>query len=357
MSFAKMVVVGFLIACVPFQLQAGDDSPKLEIYGGYSSLWADLSLQPDAMSFQPYYFNESNLMFGNLILSLPALHGLMNPPKLQHLPGFEISSTYNINKWLGIEAAYQRHAGERLVNHKVTYLNYTNSGDFITTISNIPINVNQAKPIAPEIYDSRNLGDSNTQAEGFGTADTVRTTFLIGPRFTWHTKSRFAPFAHFQLGVSQLKSSNYQMKYTFNSIYHEFDANRTLKEIQTWGIQGKITGDHSSLGLAVSCGGGLDYRVNNLLSVRLLQADYLATRNSFMYNFADHFTSDINDYVYTIVSISQGEYNVNNQPIYSDYTQETRQRVIYSGTRTFSYSVPHQFLNNIKLSAGIVFTF
>ena len=80
------------------------------------------------------------------------------------------------------------------------------------------------------------------------------------------------------------------------------------------------------------------------------------TKNGFKYNYSDNYSSDITDSKYTVVSVFQG-YNVYNQPIYADYNQVTTQEVIYSGTRSFSYSVPRQFLNNIKISAGIVFKF
>ncbi|HVN78500.1 MAG TPA: hypothetical protein VMW38_05835 [Terriglobia bacterium] len=359
MSLIKTLVVLLCVVVLSLPLQAADFD-KFEVYGGFSYLWNDVTANPGVGSFQPYYFNESNLFFGSLILFLPLYHTLTNPSGFQGLHGFEVSGTYNFKKWLGVEVGYQRHSGEQVMDQNLQSLSYSNTGYFITTVTSVPVNPTQGGPVLPTTNEYDIPANSHTDATGFGTANLTRNTILIGPKFSWRSSSKFTPFAHVQFGVSQYKRNNLKMNYTVSSVYNEYSldaaGNSNLVEKQTWDLTGKLTkGEFSNLGFAMSVGGGVDWKITKRLSVRLIQADYMPTRHGFDYKYTDDFTSDISDYKYKIVQILQG---ISDQgPVYADYVQETRQRVIYSGTRDFSYSVPHQFLHNIRLSAGVVFRF
>jgi hypothetical protein len=350
------VVLGMVVLTLP--LQAADVS-KFEVYGGFSYLWADVNANPGVNSFQRYYFNESNLMFGDLINTVSLFHSLTNSPGNQPLPGFEISGTYNWKKWLGVEFGYQRHSGEQVIDQNIPYLDYENMGYFIITETATPVSATQGFPVLPTKTEFVIPANSTTSAAGFGTATLTRDTWLAGPKFSWRNKSKFTPFAHVQFGVSQFKRKDFKMKYSIDSEYHEYNVDSSgknfLTQKQTFSLQGNLTGDFSNVGFAMSFGGGLDWQISKRLSVRLIQADYMPTRNGFNYKYTDGFTSDISDYAYEIVSILQG-YSAEG-PIYADYNKETRERVIYTGTRAYGYSVPNQFLNNMKVSAGIVFHF
>ena len=368
MLFARIPFMLLCVAILSVPLQA-EDFNKFEVYGGFSYLWNDVNANPGVNSFQQYYFNESNLYFGNIILFLPLYHSLTNPPRFQGLPGFEVSGTYNFNKWLGVEAGFQRHSGQQVLNQTLHYFDYNNTGLFSTTITQTPVDPNHGSPQLPTTNSYSNAANSTTDASGFGTADLSRNTFLVGPKFTLRSRSRFAPFAHIQFGVTQYKRNNFIMRYSINSLGEEYSVddkgNKNLLEKVTYDLKGKLTdGKISNLGFAMSVGGGIDLNVNKRISIRLIQADYLPTRHRFNYKYRDDSTSDISDYTYTTVQVVQGPadppgsgncQNGNSQCY--DYTQETQNRVTYTGWRHFSYSVPSQFMNNLKLSAGIVIKF
>lgn len=355
MPFRRFAFILACMLCCFNSAQAGD-FPRFEIFGGYSSFWSGMSTTPGSDSFQRYYFNESPLMFGDLNLALPLYHRLMNPPSLQHIKGFEVSGAYNITEWFGIEASYMRHSGEQVFDQSFQVFDYANRGRFITTISSTPLNVNQGFPITPTTSESRNTAKSVTKAAGFGTADLTRSTFLVGPRFSLRWHRRIIPFAHVQLGISKIERKNFSMKYSFNSDYKEYDAAGTyIAEQQTYAINGKFSGNVNDLGVVLSFGGGMDLNINKRISLRLIQADYVPTRNRFAYELKDDFESDISDYKYKTISVLQDTTEVG--PIYADYNQETRLRVIYAGERKFQYAVPSQFMHNLKLSAGLVFKF
>jgi hypothetical protein len=295
-------------------------------------------------------------MFGDLNLGLPLYHSLMNPSKFQHFPGFEVAGTYNLNKWLGIDVSYQHNSGKQIIDQTLQLFDYTNTGRFITTVSSTPTNVNQGFPITPNSSEFQNSANSKTKASGFGTGEVARNTFLVGPRLSYRKYDRITPFAHIQFGLSRFERKNFKMKYAFSSEYNEYDAAGTyLAARQTYDIAGTFEGNTKSTGFAMSFGGGLDLKINKRISLRLIQADYLATRNRFTYKYKDNFSSDISDYTYKIVSVFQNYSD--SGPVYADYNQETRQRVIYSGERNLQYSTPSQFMNNIKLTAGIVIRF
>jgi len=363
MSFARMLFALLCVAVLSAPVQAADFD-KFELYGGFSYLWNSVNANPGANSFQPYYFNESNLFFGEINLFLPLYHSLTNPSGFQGLPGFEVSGAYNFRNWFGVEFAYQRHSGQQVLNQKLQYLNYDNMGNFSVTITQTPVNPTQGGPQLPTTTEYAYPANSKTEAVGFGTADLTRNTFLIGPKFAWRSNSRLTPFAHALFGVSLYKRNNLKMDYSAYSEYNEYnyDNYSTLAARQTFDLKGTLTkGEFSNMGFAMSIGGGVDLKMTKRLSIRLIQADYVPTRHGFNYKYTDDSTSDISYYTYTTVLIPiSGDLtgscdNPNTTCAY--YTQETRNRVKYTGTRNFSYSVPHQFLNNIKLSAGVVVKF
>jgi hypothetical protein len=338
------------MASMSLPLNAADYS-RFEIFTGYSFLGADMSLSPGNNSYQQYYYDEA------MFASIPFYHTLTNPSDMERYSGFDISGTYNINKWLGIDVGFQRQSGRQVISHAVQYLGYQNQGSKIMTISEVPVVLGDGGPIAPLKYESEYASESTTTAIGFGTADYTHDSILIGPRFSLRTKSRFTPYGHIQIGVSRIKSNDFQLKYSVNRDYREYDSSTNdLNSRVTNSSQGKLTGDHKNVGFVMSLGGGIDWKINKWMSLRLIQADYLMERYGRNYKYSDNYSADVSNYTYAIVS-ELVDYDTFGNPYYANYLKETKQTTVNNGTRKFSYSVPRQSMNHLKLSAGIVFRF
>ncbi len=78
--------------------------------------------------------------------------------------------------------------------------------------------------------------------------DGTLSTYLFGPRFSYRSYHHFKPFAETLFGVAHAGAS----------------------------IAGGANGSQNAFAMAI--GGGVDYRINNRLSLRPLQVDYLLTR-------------------------------------------------------------------------------
>ncbi len=80
-----------------------------------------------------------------------------------------------------------------------------------------------------------------------GVTDWKQTSFLFGPQFTYRGESRLSPFGRFGIGAVHVPD-NYV-----------------------------VAGNPAATKWAYSFGGGADVRVNNHLSVRAAQVDYIRT--------------------------------------------------------------------------------
>jgi outer membrane immunogenic protein len=78
--------------------------------------------------------------------------------------------------------------------------------------------------------------------------DGTLSTYLFGPRISYHRDRRITPFAEVLFGVAHAGAS----------------------------IAGGTAGSQNAF--AMTIGGGVDYRINHRLSLRPLQVDYLMTR-------------------------------------------------------------------------------
>jgi opacity protein-like surface antigen len=87
----------------------------------------------------------------------------------------------------------------------------------------------------------------NGDVRGTGTTGTL-TTYMFGPRVTLRSWRRLTPFGQTLFGFGRGTSD----------------------------VSGVLTGNQNAFAMAV--GGGVDYKINNRLSVRPLQVDYLLTR-------------------------------------------------------------------------------
>lgn len=90
-------------------------------------------------------------------------------------------------------------------------------------------------------------GYHNGDVRGTGMTGTL-TTYMFGPRVTLRSFHKITPFAQTLFGFGRGTSD----------------------------VSGTLTGNQNAFAMAV--GGGVDYKINNRLSVRPLQVDYLLTR-------------------------------------------------------------------------------
>lgn len=91
---------------------------------------------------------------------------------------------------------------------------------------------------------------------GFFKLDTDQFTYTFGPRVTFRNKTRFTPFAHA----------------LFGGAHQRVETNITLNGVNL---------SSSDDSFAMALGGGMDLRINRILSLRLAQIDYRPTRFGF----------------------------------------------------------------------------
>jgi opacity protein-like surface antigen len=143
-----------------------------------------------------------------------------------NMHGGEVSVTGNFTRYLGIEAAYSGHAG---------------------SVSSDQLELPPG-PIFP--------GGPFVSFD----ADSRLHTFLAGPKLALRG-SRVTPYAHALFGVAH---TNGDADITF------FDAGDQI---------GSVFSQHfSETGFGMALGGGVDLKVTDHVSVRLVQADYLRTQ-------------------------------------------------------------------------------
>ena len=140
--------------------------------------------------------------------------------------GGEVSVTGNLNKYFGIEGAYSGHVGS-------------------TGSDLLKLPPGAVFPGGPFVHFD---------------ADSAVHTFLAGPKFTYRG-GRVSPYVHALFGAAR----------TSGVVEIEFRDNVT-------GIGGISTARFSETGFGMAIGGGLDVRLTDRVSLRLVQVDYLRTQ-------------------------------------------------------------------------------
>lgn len=98
--------------------------------------------------------------------------------------------------------------------------------------------------------------------------DGTLSTYLFGPRFSYHHFRRITPFGEVLFGVGHAGTA------VFNLAGIDSSQNGVA-----FSNAGNVFSTASSQNaFAMTVGGGVDYRVSNRLSVRVAQVDYLLTR-------------------------------------------------------------------------------
>jgi hypothetical protein len=167
------------LLCLPFTAFA-QETPQVEVFGGFTYVTSG---------------DDDTTGSGS---------GFVIDPT--NLKGWHASATYNVNKWLGVEADFS------------------------------------------QSYKSKDLTVSSVAYE----TNAKLFTYHVGPKFTYRA-SKFQPFAHALIGGTR---GDYSVESA--SARSELDTN-----------------DFSTI-----VGGGLDIPLNSRISVRAIQADWLAINSS-----------------------------------------------------------------------------
>ena len=211
----SVFVLFFVLLAVPVFAQ---DFPKVEVFGGYSLMRADVPIEDLEISEGDIYIPELG--------DFATISNLDTSKFLKK--GFTGSFTYNITSAVGIEANF-RYVKDDIVNFDLTYQGQTVSAGI------------KLRDIA--------LG--------------------AGPKFTYRNSSPLTPFAHALVGFDDVKL-NASASFAGNSIDEEVDS-------------------HTGFGLTL--GGGLDVSISEIITIRLIQADYYMsnhfedTQNNFLLSF------------------------------------------------------------------------
>lgn len=212
-----------LLAAVMMMAVSGsalaEDFPQWEVFGGYSLLNMDMNPTSNL-----YYMEYG---------------GFMGDMESDFIPGFEISATRNLNRWLGVEGSFSGHLGT--FNSKTTddythvYGASTETGTFSTSVA----------------------------------ADVRRYTVLAGPQFSFRKNSVVRPFAHALFGIARITPQDMAIS----------ESDQWVDSLEgpgsyTSNLTTKLKGN---TGFAMALGGGLDLKAGDNVAVRLVQLDYLPT--------------------------------------------------------------------------------
>ncbi len=162
----KLAVCVVFLSVLPLSAMA-QDTPKAELFGGYSYLRA-------------------------------------NDPIGLNLNGWNASISANVNNWLGIAADFSGHYGTP------SFFGFTPPVGLETNIH----------------------------------------SFLFGPRFSARGHGNVVPFGHALFGISRGHADIFGINFSDSSF-------------------------------AMAFGGGVDFKLNDAIAIRLIQADYIQTRFAF----------------------------------------------------------------------------
>jgi len=162
------------------------------------------------------------------------------PERLQPIDGFNASITRNLNRWAGI------------------------TGDFSGYYSDAGIKTH---------------------------------TLLAGPQLSFRQPHGIAPYLHALFGASYQSATRQApiIEGAFGT------PGALLPPLPVSSIHG-LSGGHTSFAMAF--GGGVDYNINRLLSLRLVQADYLRQRFAFKQGFAADFCTSTTTISCTVIPIA-----------------------------------------------------
>ena len=95
---------------------------------------------------------------------------------------------------------------------------------------------------------------------------------MAGPRFTYRKSKRITPFGHFLVGANRFELTQKPLKCTL------LGTDCLSAKKQEWAFDDDVFDHTLRTGISIAGGGGLDLNVNKTFSIRLIQADYVASR-------------------------------------------------------------------------------
>ena len=191
-------------------IAGAQDFPKAEIFGGYSLMRLG---------------GENFSGFLDEISGPNAPEGVTTSRWLKK--GFDASLTYNLNRYLGIEAAFQYNTG-RIMKFRGIVEQYP--GDPIGYAYNAHIDANDF-------------------------------SFAVGPKIAYRKARGITPFAHVLVGVNRVKLT------PALTVDGENVTDQFREEI---GVD-----KDADTGFGLIAGGGIDLNINKSFAIRPIQFDYL----------------------------------------------------------------------------------
>lgn len=275
----RRIILSFLIF-VLFSISGyGQDISKYEIYGTYSS--RRVANPDDSISLTP---------IGGSTISISG-----DEERYRYLGGFKAGIAYNLNPYIGI-------VGEFGLNFSREFLLQTSIED-----THWAWNVERT---------------TLQQTDAF----LRKYTLLAGPRFSINLLKRLRPFAHFMIGLDR------------NSFY----SNQSYEVVQTSNIFGNETtrryGGNITVNrrivdsLAIAVGGGLDLRISNRISIRMIDIEVLNSRET------------------------PRQYTAQAKGIES-YGPPYNYEMYFEGSDTAFGSLEDKYMSNVRFSLGAVFHF
>jgi len=204
----KLVYVVFLMFLTA-GMAAAQDFPKVEIFGGYSLMkigGSDINELYDYWETAPDEYSPCTSKWFKT--------------------GLNASSTFNLNEFFGIEAAFQYNRGTMF---EISYSDSMDDLDF----------------------------NAKQKASLF--------SFMAGPRFAFRGNERITPFGHFLLG------------FTYTSLTPEGSCMQDGSDCFDDLMEEAQIFEDTDTGFTFAAGGGLDVNVTNVFAVRVIQFDYIVS--------------------------------------------------------------------------------
>jgi opacity protein-like surface antigen len=216
-SSIKKVLLAMLFSISATSFSFGQDAPQFEFFGGYSYMYSDMDGEADTS-----------------LISVTGDDHL-------NLNGFNASGTFYFSKYVGITADVAGHYGK---------------ADIRTTVT--------PPGCSPGPCPSNTI---------IMTPKFSQHSFLIGPQVKARN-SKVAPFAHALIGIANQKVSFSPGSFTCQGPDCD-DLTFSASENST--TFGNVTVSNQGNHFTYAFGGGLDIKLSNRISLRLIQADYLLT--------------------------------------------------------------------------------
>jgi hypothetical protein len=211
-----ILIAGIMVLAVA-GMAAAQDFPKIELFGGYSLL------RLGGADLDANVLDQATVNLPNTIYAVSSKY---------FRKGGTVSAVYNLKPYLGIELGYQYNYGNILD----IYGNY---------------------PTTPDV-----AAGNMKFVSANGMLRTTELALLAGPRFAYRKYARVTPFAHALIGANR-----FRIKPSFAAPFAD-----------TSSITMNLP-NNFNIGIGVMAGGGLDVKVNKLVSIRAIQADYFRAYN------------------------------------------------------------------------------